>query len=42
MFVTSAWQDLDPIARASDPDAGSLFVFETDYLGLLESRFIQR
>jgi sugar lactone lactonase YvrE len=41
MFVTSAWQDLDNSARASDPDAGSLFVFETDYLGLVESRFVQ-
>ena len=40
MFVTSAWQDLDSQARAADPDAGSLFVFDTDYLGLIESRFV--
>ncbi|MFT6408984.1 MAG: sugar lactone lactonase YvrE [Arenicella sp.] len=39
MFVTSAWQDLDSQARALDSDAGSLFVFETDYLGLIENRF---
>jgi len=41
MFVTSAWQDLDSDALASDPDAGSLFVFETDYLGLIERRFVE-
>jgi L-arabinonolactonase len=41
MFVTSAWQNLDRQARTADADAGSLFVFETDYQGLIESRFIE-
>jgi L-arabinonolactonase len=41
MFITSAWQDLDSQARAAEPDAGSLFVFETNYLGLIESRFVE-
>jgi len=41
MFVTSAWQGLDAPARQADPDAGSLFVFETEYRGLLETSFFE-
>ena len=41
MFVTSAWQDLDNAARLADPRAGSLFIYETEYAGLIESGFIE-
>lgn len=41
LFVTSAWQDLDDKARLADPAAGNLFVYKTDYTGLLESGFVE-
>ncbi len=39
LLVTSAWQDLD--TRHADPEAGNLFIYETEYQGLIESMFIQ-
>lgn len=40
MFVTSAWQGLNNEARLADAEAGNLFVFQTDYSGLVEKGFI--
>jgi len=41
LFVTSAWQGLGANARDADPNAGSLFIFETDYTGIIENGFIE-
>jgi len=41
MFVTSAWQDLDSKARKADPKAGCLFIYETEYQGLIEKHFTE-
>lgn len=35
LFVTSAWDDLNPAARAQQPLAGSLFAIETGMKGLV-------
>ena len=34
LYVTSAWDDLSPDARARQPLAGSLFAIETGVKGL--------
>jgi len=41
LFITSAWQDLDDAARTADPEAGNFFIYETEYVGLIESGFIE-
>jgi len=41
MFVTSAWQGLDSKARKADPKAGCLFIYETEYQGLIEKHFTE-
>ena len=39
LVVTSAWQGMDEQARAAEPAAGNLFVYQTDCTGLTESEF---
>ena len=39
LFVTSAREGLSPEALAAEPEAGNLFVFETDVVGIRESLF---
>jgi len=39
LFVTSAWQGMDTDARKADTQAGNLFVFETEYSGIVEQGF---
>lgn len=39
LFVTSAHQALDPRARAEQPQAGNLFVFQTDIKGIADPLF---
>lgn len=41
MFVTSAWQGLDNDARQADPEAGNLFIYDTEYSGSIDARFIE-
>lgn len=41
LFVTSAWQDMDSSTRDEDKQAGNLFIYKTDYQGLIESDFIE-
>jgi len=38
LFVTTAYEDLNP----KDAQAGDLFIYQTDYKGLIESPFIQK
>jgi sugar lactone lactonase YvrE len=40
LFVTSAWQGLDDEARMIDSEAGNLFVFDTQFAGLVEKGFV--
>ena len=42
MFVTSAWQDFDKLKKESDPNAGCMFVYETDHQGITESQFVEK
>lgn len=39
MFVTTATQDLDSDTLDKTPEAGNLFIYETEFKGLLESPF---
>jgi len=39
MFVTTAWQGMNSEARAADPQAGNLFIYETEFKGLAERGF---
>ena len=39
LFVTSAWQGMSPEARAADPQAGNLFIYQTSFKGLIERGF---
>ncbi|WP_282296512.1 SMP-30/gluconolactonase/LRE family protein [Stenotrophomonas sp. PS02289] len=39
LYITSAHDGLDDLARAADPLAGHLFAFDTDVAGLAEPRF---
>lgn len=39
LIVTSAYQGLDETARAAQSDAGDLFIYRTDYRGLVEAPF---
>lgn len=39
LAVTSAHADMDKDARADDPQAGSLFIYQTGYKGLVERQF---
>jgi len=41
LFVTSAHQDLHTDDRARQPQAGNLFVYQTDFQGVIESAFIR-
>lgn len=41
LFVTSAWQGMSTETRKADKSAGSLFIYETQYKGLIESPFVQ-
>lgn len=40
LIVTTAHQDLSPAAKAEQPSAGDLFIYQTNYKGLQESPFI--
>jgi hypothetical protein len=37
--VTSAYQGLDAQAREAEPEAGNLFIFETDIQGIADPLF---
>ena len=39
LFVTSAYEGLDAEARATQPEAGNLFIFETDIKGIADPQF---
>jgi len=39
LIVTSALADMDDATRANEPHAGSLFIYQTDYQGLIEKEF---
>lgn len=39
LFVTTATQDLDSETLTKTPEAGNLFIYETEFTGLLESAF---
>ena len=39
LFVTSAYQGLDAQAREAEPEAGNLFIFETDIQGIADPLF---
>lgn len=39
LFITSAYQGLDAEARAAQPEAGNLFIFETDIAGIADPQF---
>jgi len=39
LFITTATQDLDSKTLEQTPGAGNLFIYETEYTGLLESPF---
>lgn len=41
LFVTSAWQGMSDEARSQDTQAGNLFIYQTDYKGLVESEFLE-
>jgi len=40
LFVTSAYEGMDASTRAEDSEAGNLFVFETEFTGLIEQAFV--
>jgi L-arabinonolactonase len=42
IFVTSAQDGQDPAARAADPKAGALLMYESDIAGLPERRYAGR
>ena len=42
LFVTSATQGLDNQALLAEPDAGNVFVFQTNIIGTADSRFVAR
>ena len=42
LFVTSASQGLDKQALLAEPEAGNIFVFQTNIIGTTDSRFVAR
>lgn len=41
LIVTSAYQGMDSATRAQQPQAGHLFIFETEFTGLVEQPFVE-
>lgn len=41
LLVTSAWQGMDSAARDADKQAGNFFIYQTDFMGINESSFIE-